>query len=50
MMRFLEHGYKVRMVETEFDTHSVDTPDDLARVQEMMRTDELTLSYLGDQA
>jgi 3-deoxy-manno-octulosonate cytidylyltransferase (CMP-KDO synthetase) len=47
MMRFLEHGYKVRMVETEFDTHAVDTPEDLARVEEMMRTDELTQQYLG---
>ena len=46
MMRFLEHGYRVRMVETEFDTFAVDTPEDLERVQEMMRTDELTLSYM----
>jgi 3-deoxy-manno-octulosonate cytidylyltransferase (CMP-KDO synthetase) len=49
MMRFLEHGYKVRMVETEYDTFSVDTPEDLERVQGMMRTDELTLSYLGER-
>ena len=48
MMRFLEHGHRVRMVETEFDTFSVDTPEDLERVQEMMRTDELTQSYLGE--
>ena len=48
MMRFLEHGHKVRMVETEFDTYAVDTPEDLEMVQEMMRTDELTLSYLSE--
>jgi 3-deoxy-manno-octulosonate cytidylyltransferase (CMP-KDO synthetase) len=48
MMRFLEHGYRVRMVETEFDTFAVDTPEDLERVQEMMRTDELTQSYLAE--
>ena len=47
MMRFLEHGYKVRMVETDFDTYAVDTPQDLARVEEMMRTDELTQRYIG---
>lgn len=47
MLRFLEHGYKVRMVESEFDTFAVDTPDDLKRVEEMMRNDELTQSYLG---
>jgi 3-deoxy-manno-octulosonate cytidylyltransferase (CMP-KDO synthetase) len=46
MMRFLEHGYKVRMVETEYNTYSVDTPQDLARVQEMMRADALTQSYV----
>ena len=49
MMRFLEPGYKVRMVETDFDTYAVDTPQDLERVQEMMRTDELTLQYMREQ-
>ncbi len=47
MMRFLEHGMKVRMVETEFDTFAVDTPEDLARVENMMREDELTRSYIS---
>ena len=46
MMRFLEHGYKVRMVETEFDTYAVDTLDDLTRVQEMMRSDELAITSI----
>ena len=48
MMRFLEHGYQVRMVETEFDTYSVDTPEDLERIQEMMRSDDLTQTYLAE--
>ena len=48
MMRFLEHGYRVRMVETEFDTYSVDTPEDLERIQEMMRSDDLTQTYLAE--
>ena len=47
-LRFLEHGYKVRMVESEFDTFAVDTPDDLKRVEEMMRNDELTQKYLSE--
>jgi len=34
------------MVETEFDTFAVDTPEDLEGVQEMMRTDALTQRYL----
>ena len=45
MMRFVEHGYKVRMIETEFGSSSVDTPEDLVRVEAMMRKDPLTLSY-----
>lgn len=47
MLRFLEHGYKVRMVETGFNTYAVDTPQDLARVEEMMRTDVLTQQYMA---
>ena len=49
MMRFLEHGYKVRMVETKYDTYSVDTRDDLNRVQQLMESDLLTQSYLHSQ-
>ena len=37
MMRVLEHGMKVRMVRTSHRTQSVDTPDDLARVERLMR-------------
>lgn len=42
MMRFLEHGVAVHMVETEIDTYAVDTPEDLARVALLMRDDPLT--------
>jgi 3-deoxy-manno-octulosonate cytidylyltransferase (CMP-KDO synthetase) len=45
MMRFLEHGIPVRMVETEFDSQAVDTLEDLARVEELMRLDPLTATY-----
>ncbi|MEQ1919988.1 MAG: 3-deoxy-manno-octulosonate cytidylyltransferase [Elusimicrobiota bacterium] len=37
MMRFLEHGVKVRMVPTKHASHAVDTPADLARVEALMR-------------
>lgn len=47
MMRFLEHGYKVRMVETNYDTYSIDTPDDLKRVEALMRNDKLTKTYVS---
>ena len=37
MLRFLEHGYKVRMAKTGHQTYSVDTPEDLACVEALMR-------------
>ena len=36
MMRVLEHGMKVRMVPTDYDTHAVDTPEDLLRVEKLL--------------
>ena len=33
MMRILEHGIKVRMVPTKYQTHAVDTPGDLKKVE-----------------
>jgi 3-deoxy-manno-octulosonate cytidylyltransferase (CMP-KDO synthetase) len=36
-MRVLEHGMSVRMVPTRHDTRAVDTPDDLRRVESLMR-------------
>jgi hypothetical protein len=32
-------------VPTSFDTQAVDTPEDLTRVENLMREDPLTLSY-----
>lgn len=45
MMRFLEHGHPVHMVETHVETHAVDTADDLAAVEKLMRTDPLSARY-----
>ncbi len=33
-LRVLEHGYKIKTVETQFDTIGVDTPEDLKRAEE----------------
>jgi len=41
MMRVLEHGYKVRMIPTDKDTYSVDTPEDLKFVETVMKNDLL---------
>jgi len=45
MLRVLEHGYKVRMVPFDLMTYSVDTPEDLARVELLMRKDPLNAKY-----
>lgn len=46
MMRVLEHGYSVRMVPCPTaDTYSVDTPEDLAYVEEAMKNDPLMARY-----
>jgi len=37
MLRALEHGYPVRLVLSDFLTQSVDTPADLARVEELLK-------------
>ena len=48
MMRFIEHGRKVKMVETSFATHAVDTPADLTYVEGLLAQDPLTQKYLKD--
>ena len=45
MLRLLEHGQRVKMIETEFDTQAVDTEADLARVAKLMANDPLLASY-----
>ena len=48
MMRVLEHGYKIKMVPTSHNAYSVDTPGDLRKVEEIMKTDELFKKYHND--
>lgn len=45
MLRVLEHGHAVRLIETSAATWSVDTPADLARVEWLMRGDPLLEQY-----
>lgn len=47
MLRVLEHGYKVKMVLSKFDTYSVDTPKDLIKVEKLMKKDVLMQQYVG---
>ncbi len=46
MMRFIEHGYPVKMVETKHDTYAVDRPGDIAKVETILENDELLKVYL----
>lgn len=45
MNRFLEHGLKVKMAYEEYETYSVDTPEDLTKVEEHLKNDELVKEY-----
>lgn len=36
MIRILEHGYRLKMVPVSYDTYSVDTPQDLKKVERLM--------------
>lgn len=36
-LRALEHGHRIRMIETDYDPVSVDTPEDLERVRRLIR-------------
>jgi 3-deoxy-manno-octulosonate cytidylyltransferase (CMP-KDO synthetase) len=41
MLRFLESGKKIKIIETPYDTKSVDAPEDLDRASELMQNDGL---------
>lgn len=45
MLRVLEHGYKVKMAPTEYETYSVDTKEDLEKVEKLMQLDNLAHRY-----
>ncbi|MFH1003044.1 MAG: 3-deoxy-manno-octulosonate cytidylyltransferase [Chloroflexota bacterium] len=44
-LRVLEHGYKIRAVRIENARISVDTPEDLAEVRQLMQADTIRLKY-----
>lgn len=45
MNRFLEHGIPIHMVVTKFEADSVDTPEDLERVNKKMQLDPIFAKY-----
>ena len=46
MLRVLESGYKVKMVFSNFETYSVDTVEDLKKVEDLMTNDPLMEKYV----
>ena len=44
MNRAIQHGFKVRMVETKFKTKSVDNENDRIDAENLMDSDEVFLS------
>jgi 3-deoxy-manno-octulosonate cytidylyltransferase (CMP-KDO synthetase) len=45
MLRVLEHGYKIKAVPMPYEIFSVDTPQDLEHVEELMKKDTLVKKY-----
>jgi 3-deoxy-manno-octulosonate cytidylyltransferase (CMP-KDO synthetase) len=35
-LRWVEHGYKIKCIETSFESHCVDTPEDIEKVMRLM--------------
>ena len=48
--RLLEHGRRLRMIPTDCRTQAVDTPEDLALVEALMKDDPLVQSYPRPEA
>jgi 3-deoxy-manno-octulosonate cytidylyltransferase (CMP-KDO synthetase) len=36
-LRWIENGYSIRCVETRFESHCVDTPEDIEKVLRLMK-------------
>ena len=47
MIRAIQHGYKVRMVPSPFNSKSVDTEFDRAEAEKLMKNDPIFKKYGG---
>jgi 3-deoxy-manno-octulosonate cytidylyltransferase (CMP-KDO synthetase) len=45
MLRLIEHGHAIRMVEVDLNMQGVDTPADLREAERLMATDDLVAQY-----
>ena len=46
MLRFIENGYPIKTVIIKESIYGVDTPEDLARAQALMKSDDLAKEYI----
>jgi len=49
MLRVLEHGYRLKMAHSNFESYSVDTKQDLEVVQKLMLNDPMVAEYKSKQ-
>lgn len=47
MLRLLENGHKIKMVESKLKTYAVDTIEDLRKVENLMKSDTLLSKYIS---
>jgi len=40
-LRVLQEGYRIKVIETQYDTIGVDTPEDLEKLKKFMRQQQL---------
>lgn len=45
MLRFQQHGRRIKIVETNYLTYSIDTPNDVEKVRDLMHKDQLKSQY-----
>jgi len=50
MLRAIEHGYRVKMILTNYETYGVDTPENLRFVEERMKKDLLFNKYSASRS
>ena len=46
MMRIIENGYKVKMIQTGFETFAVDTENDRIKIEKLLKNDSLIKYYI----
>ncbi len=49
MLRILEHGYKIKLAESHYETYSIDVPEDQTKVVSVMKRDPLFPKYRKDR-